>query len=48
MMQAPPMIPYMLPPQADTFTVPVAPRQLAPSRPLPVWAPQFSPMPPMR
>jgi hypothetical protein len=47
-MRAPPMMQYTLPPQADTFTVPVAPRQLAPSRPMPVWAPQFSPMPPTR
>jgi hypothetical protein len=27
--------------------VPVAPRPLEPSRPAPMWAPQFSPMPPL-
>jgi hypothetical protein len=31
----------------NTFVVPVAPKQLQPSRPVPMWAPQFSPMPPV-
>jgi len=31
----------------NTYTVPVAPRHLAPSHGAPRWAPQFSPMPPL-
>jgi len=36
-------LPYAGP---GTFTVPTGPRALGPSIPAPVWAPQFSPMPP--
>jgi len=30
----------------NTFVVPIAPKAMGPSRPVPMWAPQFSPMPP--
>jgi hypothetical protein len=45
--------PSSLPPSklsspSNTYSVPIAPRSLAPSRPIPTWGPQFSPMPPTR
>jgi hypothetical protein len=42
------MLPPMAYPAPNTFTVPVAPRDRFPNRQVPIWAPQFSPMPPMR
>ena len=44
---AQPMVPPPYAAGPNTFTVPVAPKHLGPSREAPRWAPQFSPMPPV-